>query len=171
MLLVLNIWEKKRTQWSSMHFQSQTNICGNIFCSWLGSGQKKNIFTGIWNDAFKTVQGHSSELSVSICGSQSLKKLSSCFHFIKSMSHGDTDDQIFQRSAADMLIFLWKILSWLWESENAGDSAFPARCTHRSFQADFSLRDFYLYIFVTRLHWKKISTVCCVHRWFHQQLH
>lgn len=106
-LVLLNSWEKQK---DTVKFNALPDSyeCGNIFCSWLTSGQNKNVFIDIWNDAFKTVQGQISELSVSSCGSQSLKKLNSYFQFIKSISCGGTDDQIFQRSAADMLIFPWK---------------------------------------------------------------
>lgn len=53
----------------------------------------------------KQFQGQIFLLSVSIFGSQSLEKLNSCFQFIKRISHDDTDNQIFQRSAANVLIF------------------------------------------------------------------
>lgn len=154
-----------------MHFQIQTNICGNIFCSWLSSGQKKNILIDIWNDAFKTVQGQISKLSVSIYESQSLKKLN--FYFSVYQKHVPWWHwwPNFSEVSSWHADFPLKNLSWLWESENAGDSALPAGRTCWSFQAEFSLRDFYLHSSLTRLHRKKISRVCCVHRWFHQQLH
>lgn len=123
MQVVLKIWEKQKDTVEFSVLQD-SGISENIFCSWLLSCQKKIISIDIWNDTFKRVQGHISKLSVSICGSQSLKKLNSCFQFIKSVANGDTDDQALSEVSSWHVDFPLKILSWVWQSENAGDGAF-----------------------------------------------
>lgn len=127
---------------------------------------KRKLFSlAFWNNAFKRVQGHISRLSMSICGTQSLKKLNSCFQFIKSVAHGDTGDQAFSEVSSWYVDFPLKTLSGLWQWENAGDGAF---C--RMYVLKLPSRIWFeCFLLVTRLR-QKISRVCWDHRWFNQQL-